>query len=85
MPAVYNDYARRSFVQHIVKLLNDDPDGYGYQLVELREGPVDTTLEFRSERPLVFSYTPPDRTTPIVYGTRKLVVTVEATYERKEG
>jgi hypothetical protein len=74
MPANHNDYIRRSFTQHILKLINDF-EGAGYDCVGLDEFNTSTVIQFHSDIPLQFR-----AENKHYYGTRKVTVTIDAEY-----
>jgi len=75
MPANHNDYIRRQFSQHVLKLLNDYED-VGYKCVGLDEFATTTVIQFYSDNPILFR-----AENKHYYGVRKVTVTIEAEYE----
>ena len=68
------DTVRRNFVQHVLKLINDDHNGYGYQVTGLDEFRESTVIVFESDRPIVIG------SKDMYYGVRKLTVAISSEY-----
>lgn len=83
-PAFFNDVIRRQFAQHVLKLVNDNHEGYGYQVTSVVERATQTLIVFESDRPVVSRAPGISGRETMYWGTRRLKVLIEGEYELQQ-